>query len=97
VRRELSQTLWDSHWMVGARALEYGFIPALGLAGPWTLLMVGVHTVFSISAPIAGAVALLVVAALRLRRPSDSGTAGPVPWGLPGGTTPRRRIRNLVI
>ncbi|MEU6784522.1 hypothetical protein ABZ912_35450 [Nonomuraea angiospora] len=49
----VTQTLWDSNWVVGARTLEYGFIPALGLAGPWTLFMVGVHTVFSISAPIA--------------------------------------------
>ncbi|GAA3222043.1 hypothetical protein [Nonomuraea helvata] len=49
----VTQTLWDSNWVVGAHTLEYGFIPALGLAGPWTLFMVGVHTVFSISAPIA--------------------------------------------
>ncbi|MEU7832056.1 hypothetical protein [Nonomuraea sp. NPDC049129] len=49
----VTQTLWDSNWVVGAHTLEYGFIPELGLAGPWTLFMVGVHTVFSISAPIA--------------------------------------------
>ncbi|MDP4510109.1 hypothetical protein [Nonomuraea turcica] len=49
----VTQTLWDSNWVVGAHTLEYGFIPALGLAGPWTLFMVGVHTAFSISAPIA--------------------------------------------
>ena len=49
----VTQTLWDSNWVVGAHTLDYGFIPALGLAGPWTLFMAGVHTVFSISAPIA--------------------------------------------
>ncbi|SEL45456.1 hypothetical protein [Nonomuraea pusilla] len=49
----VTQTLWDSNWVVGAHTLDYGFIPALGLAGPWTMFMVGVHTVFSISTPIA--------------------------------------------
>ncbi|SPL90059.1 unnamed protein product [[Actinomadura] parvosata subsp. kistnae] len=48
----VTQTLWNPNWS-GVRILDYGFIPALGLAGPWTMFMVGVHTVFSISAPIA--------------------------------------------
>ena len=53
----VTQTLWNPNWS-GFRILDYGFIPALGLAGPWTLFMVGVHTVFSISAPIAVAESL---------------------------------------
>ncbi|MER6944150.1 hypothetical protein ABT294_09020 [Nonomuraea sp. NPDC000554] len=48
----VTQTLWNPNWS-GFRILDYGFIPALGLAGPWTMFMVGVHTVFSISVPIA--------------------------------------------
>lgn len=48
----VTQTLWNPGWS-GVRILDYGFIPALGLAGPWTMFMVGVHTVFSISTPIA--------------------------------------------
>ncbi|MEV6156954.1 hypothetical protein AB0L53_42105 [Nonomuraea sp. NPDC052129] len=47
-----TQTLWNPNWS-GVRILDYGFIPALGIAAPWTLFMVGVHTVFSISVPIA--------------------------------------------
>ncbi|TDC84345.1 hypothetical protein E1292_49505 [Nonomuraea deserti] len=49
----VTQTLWNPDWAAGARILDYGFILALGLAGPWTMFMVGVHTVFSISVPIA--------------------------------------------
>ncbi|HUR08780.1 MAG TPA: hypothetical protein VM347_40005 [Nonomuraea sp.] len=46
------QTLWNPHYE-GLRILDYGFIPALGTAPPWFMFMVGVHTVWSISVPIA--------------------------------------------
>ncbi|NUW45442.1 hypothetical protein [Nonomuraea rhodomycinica] len=48
----ITQTLWDENW-VGVRILDYGYIPALGTALPWVLFMAGVHTIWSISVPIA--------------------------------------------
>lgn len=48
----LTQTLWNPNW-AETRILDCGFVPALGTAPPWLLFMVGVHTVFSISVPIA--------------------------------------------
>jgi hypothetical protein len=37
----------------GQRLLDYGYIPALGIGGPWTLYVLLLHTVWSISVPIA--------------------------------------------
>jgi hypothetical protein len=48
----VTQTLFDQDW-VGFRILDYGYLPVLGIGLPWTLFMVGVHTVWSISVPIA--------------------------------------------
>ncbi|WP_201787181.1 hypothetical protein [Actinoplanes sp. TFC3] len=36
-----------------AHLLEHGFVPALGIALPWTLYVLALHTVWSISVPIA--------------------------------------------
>ncbi|MEU6715307.1 hypothetical protein ABZ897_27915 [Nonomuraea sp. NPDC046802] len=48
----ITQTLWSESWY-DVRILDYGYLPALGTALPWVLFMVGVHTVWSISVPIA--------------------------------------------
>ncbi|MER6948829.1 hypothetical protein ABT294_32895 [Nonomuraea sp. NPDC000554] len=37
----------------GAHLLAKGFVPALGIAVPWTLFVLGLHTVWSMSVPIA--------------------------------------------
>ncbi len=46
-----TQSLFNPNY-VGLRLLDYGFIPALGIAGPWTLFVLALHTVWSISVPI---------------------------------------------
>ena len=38
---------------VGAHLLDQGYLPALGIAVPWTIFVLGLHTVWSISVPIA--------------------------------------------
>jgi hypothetical protein len=38
---------------VGLRLLDNGFIPQLGIGGPWTVLVLTLHVVWSISVPIA--------------------------------------------
>ncbi|MEQ4722746.1 hypothetical protein [Nonomuraea sp. B19D2] len=48
----LTQTLWDENW-AGVRILDYGYLPALGTGLPWVMFMAGVHTIWSIGAPIA--------------------------------------------
>ncbi|WP_192787458.1 hypothetical protein [Nonomuraea angiospora] len=48
----ITQTLWNENW-VDVRILDYGYMPAMGTALPWILFMAGVHTIWSISAPIA--------------------------------------------
>ncbi|MET7329084.1 hypothetical protein [Nonomuraea sp. NPDC005650] len=47
-----TQTLWNENW-ANVRILDYGYVPALGTGVPWLMFMVGVHTIWSISAPIA--------------------------------------------
>ncbi|MEV4009161.1 hypothetical protein AB0J35_01600 [Nonomuraea angiospora] len=47
-----TQTLWNQNWF-GVRILDYGYVPALGTGVPWLMFMVGVHTIWSISVPIA--------------------------------------------
>ncbi|MFI7131811.1 hypothetical protein ACIBQ1_39475 [Nonomuraea sp. NPDC050153] len=61
-----TQTLWNENW-ANVRILDYGYVPALGTGVPWLMFMVGVHTIWSISAPIA------VVEAL-------AGSRGTTPW-----------------
>jgi hypothetical protein len=47
-----TQSLFDPGY-AGAHLLDHGFVPALGIAIPWTLDVLALHTVWSISVPIA--------------------------------------------
>jgi hypothetical protein len=47
-----TQSLFDKDYATG-HLLDHGFIPALGISVPWTLTVLAVHTVWSISVPIA--------------------------------------------
>ncbi len=47
-----TQSLFDPDY-AHAHLLDKGFIPALGIAVPWTLFVLTLHTVWSISVPIA--------------------------------------------
>jgi hypothetical protein len=47
-----TQSLFDPNY-AHAHLLDDGFIPALGIAIPWTLFVLALHTVWSISVPIA--------------------------------------------
>jgi uncharacterized membrane protein len=47
-----TQSLFNPDY-AGHHLLRSGFVPALGIAIPWTLYVLGLHTVWSISAPIA--------------------------------------------
>lgn len=38
---------------VGEHLLRFGFLPALGIAGPWTIFVLSLHVIWSIGAPIA--------------------------------------------
>lgn len=46
-----TQSLFNRNY-VGAHLLDVGYVPALGIAIPWTLAVLALHTVWSISAPI---------------------------------------------
>lgn len=48
----MTQSLFNPDY-ANAHLLEFGFVPALGIAIPWTLYVLCLHTVWSISAPIA--------------------------------------------
>src|ERR1700685_2961911 len=47
-----TQSLFDPHYM-GAHLLDRGYVPALGIAIPWTIYVLGMHAVWSIAVPIA--------------------------------------------
>ena len=47
-----TQSLFDPAY-AHAHLLDRGFVPALGIAVPWTLFVLALHTVWSISVPIA--------------------------------------------
>lgn len=47
----LDLTLFNPHFH-GLHLLDYGFVPALGLALPWTLYVLTIHVVWSIAVPI---------------------------------------------
>jgi hypothetical protein len=47
-----TQSLFNPNY-ANQRLLDYGFIPALGIGLPWTLFVLALHTVWSISVPIA--------------------------------------------
>jgi hypothetical protein len=46
-----TQSLFNPNY-VGLHLLTYGFVPALGIAGPWTVYMLGLHTAWSVSVPL---------------------------------------------
>lgn len=48
----ITQSLFNPGYL-GENLLDYGFVPALGIALPWTLFVLTLHTVWSISVPIA--------------------------------------------
>jgi len=47
-----TESLFDPGY-VDAHLLDKGFVPALGIAIPWTILVLTIHTVWSIGTPIA--------------------------------------------
>lgn len=46
-----TQSLFNPHYL-GLRLLDRGFIPSLGIGGPWTIYVVILHVVWSIAVPI---------------------------------------------
>jgi len=52
-----TQSLFNPHYL-GLRLIDYGYIPALGISGPWTVYVLAIHAVWSIAVPIALAEAL---------------------------------------
>lgn len=48
----LTQTLFNPHYL-GLDLLSFGHVPGLGFGGPWTVYVLTLHVVWSISAPIA--------------------------------------------
>jgi hypothetical protein len=58
----LTQSLFNPNY-VNAHLLDEGFVPALGIAIPWAIFVLTIHTIWSISTPIA-----LVEEATRTRR-----------------------------
>ena len=46
------QSLFNPHFH-GLRLLDYGFVPSLGIAVPFTVFVLGIHIVWSIAVPIA--------------------------------------------
>jgi hypothetical protein len=69
----LTQSLFNPDYL-GAHQGVFGFIPALGIAGPWTIFVLTLHVVWSISTPIA-----LAEAAFSPRRVS-SAAVDQKPW-----------------
>jgi hypothetical protein len=71
----VTQSLFNPGY-AGAHLLDVGFVPALGIAGPWTLFVLTLHTVWSTTVPI-----VLVEACTPGRRTT--------PWlGRPGVAVP---------
>lgn len=67
----LTQSLFNPDYL-NAHLLDEGFVPALGISVPWTIFVLTIHTIWSISTPIA-----VVEEATRSRRTQ--------PWlGIPG-------------
>ncbi|HEY1529389.1 MAG TPA: hypothetical protein VGF80_01085 [Galbitalea sp.] len=48
----VDESLFNPHF-AGAHLLQFGFIPALGIAGPWTIFVLSLHVIWSIGSPIA--------------------------------------------
>ncbi|WP_337852238.1 hypothetical protein [Rathayibacter sp. YIM 133350] len=53
----IDQSLFNPDF-AGRRLLDPGFIPAVGIGGPWTIFVLSLHVIWSIGAPIAIAEAL---------------------------------------
>lgn len=66
----VTQSLFNPHYL-GFSLIERGYIPGLGIAAPWTVFVLSLHVVWSISSPIA------IVEAWYGRGAADPGTA---PW-----------------
>ncbi len=47
-----TQSLFNPNYL-NAHLLDYGFVPSLGIAIPWTIFVLTIHAVWSISVPIA--------------------------------------------
>lgn len=47
-----TQSLFNPHYL-GLRLIDFGYLPALGIAGPWTTYVLTIHAVWSIAVPIA--------------------------------------------
>ena len=48
----VDQSLFNPSF-AGEHLLRFGFIPALGIGGPWTIFVLSLHVIWSIGAPIA--------------------------------------------
>ena len=48
----VTQSLFNPNYL-GLRLLDFGYIPALGISAWWTVFVLGIHTIWSISVPIA--------------------------------------------
>jgi hypothetical protein len=46
------QSLFNPHFL-GLHLIKYGYIPALGISGPWTIFVLTIHVVWSIGVPVA--------------------------------------------
>lgn len=46
------QSLFNKNFM-GAHLLDTGFVPGIGIGGPWTVYVLGIHIFWSILAPVA--------------------------------------------
>jgi len=48
----ITQSLFNPHYL-GLSLIEPGYIPVLGIGAPWTIFVISLHVVWSISSPIA--------------------------------------------
>lgn len=48
----ITQSLFNPHYL-GLSLIEPGYIPGIGIGAPWTVFVISLHVVWSISAPIA--------------------------------------------
>jgi hypothetical protein len=78
-----TQSLFNPDY-AGQRLLDHGFVPGLGIAVPWTLFVLTLHTVWSIATPIA-------LVETIVRRPGPWPRSAPWPRSCcPGGSGPPR-------
>lgn len=48
----ITQSLFNPHYL-GLSLIERGYVPGLGIGAPWTIFVISLHVVWSISSPIA--------------------------------------------